>query len=302
MSDKAKAMVMASFIGDSLSLSAHWIYDPAYIQKKWGRIETLQDPWSGSFHRTKKAGQFTHYGDQTVVLLESVAQNVGFDLVDFAKRWRDFLANYTGYFDQATKGTLAGFSKGFGPDQAGSDSNDLAGASRIAPIVMAHYSDENKMISAVRSQTEMTHKDPAVVDSAEFFARSASLVLQGQKPSQALDQAAEAEYVNLPVKEWLNKGKDKADQDSLEALSRFGLSCHAPEAFPGVVQLICRYEENLSEALIQCVMAGGDSAGRAMLVGMILGAWNGLEAIPGQWLNDLQARERIESLLNQIQG
>jgi ADP-ribosylglycohydrolase len=298
MLNKLEAMVLASFLGDSLSLGAHWIYDPAFIQKNWGRIESLQDPWSGSFHRTKQAGQFTHYGDQTLVLLQSVAQTEEFDLEDFAARWRDFFANYLGYFDRATLETLSCFSKGFGPKDAGSASNDLAGASRIAPVVLAHYFDEDKMISAARAQTAMTHKDPNVVDSAEFFARCASLVLKGHKPCQALDHAAEAKYNHLPVKEWLSKGKKLVDQDSLKALFMLGLSCHAPEAFPGVVQLICRYEENLPEALIQCVMAGGDSAGRAMLVGLILGAWNGIQDIPAQWLNGLQERKQVESLIN----
>jgi ADP-ribosylglycohydrolase len=234
--------------------------------------------------------------------LDSIATSGGFDLADFAKRWQAFCDGYTGYFDQATLGTLSGFSKGLGPEKAGSLSNDLAGAARVAPIVLAHLSDPDRMISAARAQTEMTHRDPNVVDSAAFFARSALFILQGQTPIQALEQAAQAKYTKLPVKKWLKKGKEKASSNSVQALYAFGLSCHAPEAFPGVIQLVCRYQDDLPEALIQCVMAGGDSAGRAMLVGLLLGAWNGLDVLPQQWVNAMEEKARIETLIEQIAG
>jgi ADP-ribosylglycohydrolase len=70
--------------------------------------------------------------------------------------------------------------------------------------------------------------------------------------------------------------------------------------FPGVVHLIVKYENNLEEALIQSVMAGGDSAARGMLVGMVLGAHLGPESIPGKWLSELLRRKEIDALLDQI--
>jgi ADP-ribosylglycohydrolase len=87
----------------------------------------------------------------------------------------------------------------------------------------------------------------------------------------------------------------------VEAIQELGKTCHAPHAFPGTVQLIARHEDDLPEALIQCVMAGGDSAARGMLVGMVLGAYQGMEAIPEQWMQDLQARQEIDELLNKLE-
>jgi ADP-ribosylglycohydrolase len=67
-----------------------------------------------------------------------------------------------------------------------------------------------------------------------------------------------------------------------------------------VVHLIAKYENNLEEALVQSVMAGGDSAARGMLVGMVLGAHLGPESIPRKWLLKLVRRRDIETLLDQI--
>ena len=47
-------------------------------------------------------------------------------------------------------------------------------------------------------------------------------------------------------------------------------------------------------------MAGGDSAARGLLTGMILGAHLGLDAIPKDWLSDLKKHEHIVALLNTL--
>jgi ADP-ribosylglycohydrolase len=56
----------------------------------------------------------------------------------------------------------------------------------------------------------------------------------------------------------------------------------------------------LKTALIENVMAGGDSAARGMAVGMILGAHLGKEAIPDDWLRDMKSSNRIVELLAAI--
>jgi ADP-ribosylglycohydrolase len=67
-----------------------------------------------------------------------------------------------------------------------------------------------------------------------------------------------------------------------------------------VVHLIAKYENDLKEALIQSVMAGGDSAARGMLVGMVLGAHLGPESLPIEWVSELADREKIEILLDLV--
>ena len=107
MNEQATSMVMSSFAGDSLALGAHWIYDTRAIIRSFGRVESLLKPLPGFLSSDKGKRGFTHYGDQTFVLLESLAAMEGFDLLDFSARWRKLFENYAGYVDEATKGTLA---------------------------------------------------------------------------------------------------------------------------------------------------------------------------------------------------
>ena len=88
--------------------------------------------------------------------------------------------------------------------------------------------------------------------------------------------------------------------DSVSAIREFGRSCHTPEAFPGIIHLIAKYEDDLKEALVQAVMAGGDSAARAMIVGVVLGAHLGMSALPPEWLAGLVYGDEIQRRIGQI--
>ncbi len=300
MKAKGKAMVMASFVADSLSLGAHWIYDTNLIEQKFGRIESLIKPLKDSFHPTKNRGEFTHYGDQSLNLLESLATGSGFDLNNYAKHWRSLFDGYQGYFDKATKTTLNNFAAGKGPEKSGSSSTDLGGAARISPLVYYYQQDLESLISAVKAQTAMTHNNPYVIESGEFFARIAWKVLKKSSPSYALKQVWKDYFNKTPFNSWISEGIKSALQNSRNVIADFGQMCDTFAAFPSVIHLIVKYEDSLKKALIENVMAGGDSAARGMIVGMILGAHLGMEAIPKEWLSGLKKYDLIVQLLENI--
>ena len=300
MKEKPKAMVLASFAADALALGAHWIYNTRVIDKKFGRVDHFIKPERPTYHSTKDRGEFTHYGDQSLILLESVAGSEGFDLTDFSERWQRLFDNYDGYVDGATKGTLENLAAGKSPAEAGSDSDDLAGAARIAPLVYVYRNDLQELMAGARAQTAFTHQNSAVIKSAAFFATIAYEVLAGTAPLAAIDQAQKNAFHSDPFKEWIQMGLESVEQDSRQAILDLGQMCEIPAAFPGVIHLIAKYENDLKAALVENVMAGGDSAGRGLLVGLVLGAHLGMEAIPPEWLSDMKAYPQIVDILAKI--
>jgi ADP-ribosylglycohydrolase len=300
MKDNAKAMVMAAFAGDSLALGVHWIYDTRAIAENFGRVDHLLPPGPNSYHATKAKGDLTHYGDQMLVLLESVAERGGFDLDDFSERWRTLFQDYSGYVDQATTATLNGFAAGKGSGDAGSSSDEIAGAARMVPVVMALRDDPEGLLSAVEAQTRMTHNNALTLESAMFFAETARRVLNGTTPLEAMKGASGMGILGSRTAQWVAQGLDSAEQDTLSALLGFGQNCHTPHALPGIVHLIAAYQRDLKEALVQAVMAGGDSAARCMMTGMVLGAHLGWAGLPGEWVSGLRKRDRILELLDKV--
>ncbi|MDY6791323.1 MAG: ADP-ribosylglycohydrolase family protein [Thermodesulfobacteriota bacterium] len=297
---KAKGMVMASFVADSLALGAHWVYNTHVIERKFGRVEHLEKPLGKSYHGIKNEGDFTHYGDQTLVLLESIAECSGFDLARFSHSWKSLFKSYDGYFDKATKETLENFAAGSGPDSSGSDSTDLAGAARIAPIVYTYTEDLDTMITASRSQTLMSHRNPLVVESAEFFARVIWDVLRGSTPTEALERVRREDLKEDTLAKWVDEGLKSTGVDTVSAIDSFGQACEIDMALPSTIHLIAKYENDLNASLIENVMAGGDSASRGMLAGMILGAHLGYDAISATWIGELNKADKIIRLLDMI--
>lgn len=296
------AMVLASFAADSLALGAHWIYDTAEIDRKFGRVEELVAPGADSYHKGKQRGAFTHYGDQALVLLESVALAGSFSLEQFAAAWRQlFVSGYQGYVDKATAATLENLEHGKPLDQCGSRSSDLGGAARIAPLVFRYRDDREALLAAVRRQTRLTHNNPATLAGAEFIAKVVLDVLAGTSPVTAMEQALDEGVADIDLDIRIRSALDSSGKESRGVIKQFGQVCGIAAALPGALHLVLRYPDDLKTALVENVMAGGDSAARGLVVGMILGAHLGREAIPENWLTAMVAYPRIVELLEQIE-
>lgn len=297
MTTNRKAAVVGAFVADALSLGVHWVYNTGVIDKKFGRVERYFDPLT-SYHKGKHAGDFTHYGDQMLVLLESVTGEGGFAATRFAESWRLFFSSYDGYFDKATKATLENMDAGKGPVDSGSPSDDLAGASRMAPLVSVHGDNPENLIQWARAQTAVTHNNDGVIQSADFFARTVCAVLQGQSPVAAMEATLNGDFSHSPIAPLVARGLESRNRDTRETIAEFGQMCSVAAGLPGAVHVVARHAGDFRTAMVENVMAGGDSSARGMLAAMVLGAAHGMAAIPGVWLSEMTARERITRLLH----
>lgn len=298
-----KNILITSLVADALSLGAHWIYSQQEIAGRFGTITGYSDP-ATSYHPGKIAGDFTHYGDQGMVLLRSLALNGRFDLPSFANEWRAFWESpeTQSYRDGATKATLANLRNGLPPAQAASPSNDIAGAARIAPLFLLNWKSNDDLIAAVRAQTSFTHGDPAVVEAAEFFARVTLAVQEGVAIPDALRAAAPLTAWNAIPGEWFEAAlasSASATPDSAAAKAH-GLTCHVPDAFPAICHLLLRHPDDVVAALTVNVEAGGDSAARGMIIGMVHGAKSNGTPLPKDWLTGLHAYGEIQQLIETI--
>merc|ERR1711966_400433 len=65
---------------------------------------------------------------------------------------------------------------------------------------------------------------------------------------------------------------------------------------PGAIYFILKYKDFKAAAAANA-MVGGDNASRSIPIGLVLGAFQGLEALPKEWVDTLAEGPRIRQLL-----
>ena len=248
-----------------------------------------------SFSKHKNTGEHTLYGDQALFLLKNIYENAGFDSEHFKNSWLSFMNSYNGYIDSATKKTLENMNSNKNP--SGSDSDDMAGASRIAPIMLYYYSDIGKAVEFSIQQTKTTHNNKLVVDISKFFAYMLFYVLRGDNPQAAIKKASDIFDREYVINQYVNMAFESCYDNSIDTIRRFGQECSVKGAFPSALHIIIKYHDDFEGALVQNVMAGGDSAARALIIGAVLGAYNGTDAIPQSWLKEMKSYDDVMAII-----
>ena len=296
--DRAYEIILSSLIGDALSLGPHWVYKQDDIVSELGLGGVYTSPMS-AYHPGKHAGDLTHYGDQALVLLRSIVTKSSYSFTNFCNDWRAYweAPSTRSYRDGATTTTLTNLQKGLPPEQAASTSHDIAGAARIAPLFLLNWENDEALVAAAHSQTQLTHGSAQVIEAAEFFARVTLAVTRGLTIPDALrTTAAQKEWQALP-RTWLANAEisSQGNLTDMAAAESLGLSCNIEKAFPTICHFLLRYPTEAAKALTSNSLAGGDNAARGLILGMIYGALPN-NTLPAEWIADLQAHSEIQAL------
>lgn len=258
--------LIGALVADSLALAPHWIYDPAEIQQRFGRVSALLEPEPGSYHHGQPKGGQTHLGHQTLVLAKALDEGAS-----FPAHLRKFWQNSVSYQDKATKAFLKG--------EAG-QSTELAGTARMAGVLAHCADDRRKAAPLLWEQTLVTHKAEVAIAGEGLL----DLFYQ-VKAGQSLEAATSEVFAGS---EDLAAALEVGDLGPEEALGKLGRDCSLSSALPSLLYFLLRAKD-YRETVIDNVMAGGDSAARGLVLGCLLVAAFGLESVPAQWRTDLKA-------------
>jgi len=316
LADRLRGAIWGQLVGDAACLGTHWIYDLDQLAAQFPEPRGFEPPAPGHYHAAKKPGEQTHYGDAALVMLDSVARLGRFDPADFGAQFIRFFATpeYRGYLDGATRGTLENYRR-FAKEhsgeafdyQQGADDDQLATATRLAPVVVAHRSDPD-LLNVVERATRVCQNNGRAVAAMKANALILKAALDGADPRD-MEGTLEEIAARMPeidpefgpeVQGWIRAALANT-QSVVEATLEFGQSCPLPHSFPAALHAALKHRHSFEDAILSTLRAGGDNAGRAALLGAWLGAYGGVQGIPEAWRNRLAAASiihlRIEELL-----
>ncbi|MFT4548526.1 MAG: ADP-ribosylglycohydrolase [Verrucomicrobiales bacterium] len=208
-------LLFGSFSAEALSLGVHWIYDPDELAQRHGRVIDYKAPGANSYHPHKQAGDQGHVGDQALRLQDFLQREQRWDAASFMDDWIAMWPTYNDYVDKATKTTLANVQNGTGTTDAGSESDELAGPARIAPLV-AFLADapEDEVVQAAVEQTKLTHRSAEAEEAATFLATASYRILHGGSLEDTIRETAP---------DWTLKAADTAlPLHAVEAIAELG--------------------------------------------------------------------------------
>jgi len=295
MKNRLKAALWGAFYGDAYALGGHWLYDTYMISKSEFDTQRFNDPMT-DYHKGKVAGDFTHYGDQMLWLLESLAKESNFSVHGFSYHWKEKMTSYEGYVDGASRHTLTALNQGKNSLVCGSTSRDLSVVGRMVPLIYAFHNDMDRMMEYVKLHTVFTHMTKELVESAAYFNELILAASMGAGIDRAIEDIALA--YSQKLQSWVAQGVEKAETESVEAIKTLGQSCSVEGGFAAVIYLLKRFSD-FQEAMEANVLAGGDSAARGMIVGAVLGAYGGMEVIPFNY-NAMNQADTIAKYIEMI--
>lgn len=275
---KVKELVLSSLVADAYSLGAHWIYDEKQLKILDVDWNSLNDP-RAIWHKGKVAGEFTHYGDQTLWLYQFLDGKDSFDVNEYTNYWKSKIEVYNGYIDGATRETLENINAEVKP--TGSSSTDLSIVGRITPLLLVSKTKE-EFLENVESFVTCTHNSNEVIVTSRFFATLLLKVLDGSGIEEAILSLKDS--FDTKIQSYIYSGVASKTDDTFQVIRDFGPACDISGGFEGVIHLLCKYDNY--QDLVTCnARAGGDSSARAMIATSILMAQENKNQIPSNWLN-----------------
>lgn len=275
---KAEELLLATLASDSYCLGSHWVYAVDELKNLEIDWEVLNAP-SVAWHKGKKKGDFTHYGDQIYILNEFLKSENHFDVKTYMSHWRNEMQTFKGYRDGSIKDTIINIDNNL-TVPCGSNSGDMSILGRIVPLLKVSDSNE-EFLENTKLLAQATHNNDAVLEAMHFFSVLLLEVLEGNTIKESIINLKEA--YSSTIQNFIDQGINSKDKDTFTAISTFGSACSTEFSFPSTIHILFKYD-NYKEALIQNAKAGGDSSARAMIIAYLMTAQNSIEIVPKSWL------------------
>lgn len=208
-----------------------------------------------------------------------------------------------------------------------SKANCLFAATHFLPLFFTIH-DQEALIAASVDTVYIAHSHEDPIAAAEFLARSLYGMFYHDMALEPALRAAAVKMNSTTVTQWLDDAiakvveakdptsdlskEEHCDDLAISSMARLwhlgkkeplkiGKSAATEGALPAALYFALKYQDDFEEAIISNSNVGGDSAGRGMVIGMLLGAKSDWYLAPThRWLKDLNALPRVQKMMDSL--
>ncbi len=282
---------MGALLADAASLGLHWIYDPERIaevceNKSACFVPVDRKNYRGVkavfVHQQRKQGALSQYGECLLIAIKNMGHRGELDIASYQRQFTAVFGSggsYSGYIDAPTKNALLNIANKISP--SGTEDNQHPTITRL-PALVAVMTDIDASEDAIKNAIEITNLGEDALYYGRTFSKVLFRVLAGATIEDAMKETVD-ELIAGDRKALLADALDTLEFDSVAYGQKTGLTCHLPEGLPLCFHIL-RHADDYRHAIELNILAGGDSCGRGIIIGSILGASIGAQQLPADLL------------------
>jgi poly(ADP-ribose) glycohydrolase ARH3 len=178
-------------------------------------------------------------------------------------------------------------------------------AMRVAPAALLAFRDLSEVERLARSTSIITHSHELGIEGAVAQACAVALLVQerpghGLAPYYLLRELRSRPshplyYAKLASIEALLSANDRR-----EVIAQIGNGIAAQEAVPAALYSFLKHHNSFAQTVIAAIGLGGDTDTIASMAGALAGAYLGEGAIPEQWSERVEGKDRLRALADEL--
>jgi ADP-ribosyl-[dinitrogen reductase] hydrolase len=273
---RAVGAYLGMAVGDALGATVEFM-TPMEIHSQYGIHDTILG--GGWLHL--KPGQVTDDTSMSLALGRAVLKSGRVEAEAAAQAFDDWMRAKPVDIGNTVRRGIIHFRRSGSAENPVSEHDAGNGACmRCLPVALATFNCQEEAVEASRAQAHVTHNNPLSDAATECVIE----VIHGAMLEKSLDELHDGPVAKLvetyPIFRFDNGRCGNPSGFIADTLRAVFQALFAGESFEA--------------AMIDVVNRGGDADTTGAILGMIAGAYYGLEAIPAQWLKRLDKKTRQE--------
>ncbi|MDP3518198.1 MAG: ADP-ribosylglycohydrolase family protein [Pseudohongiella sp.] len=262
------------------------------------------------YHQGMKAGENTLNAQCMRVLMRTLAaQSDHYDPRSFLADYIQFMTaepplhNDT-YAESYHRGFFANLQQGLPCEKCAAlthDTPSIGGLVSIAALVLAQRLREvplQRVLSDARVHLALTHPDAGLARICDAYVQLIDSLLFNEDTGAIAGIIAETAKRSVGLDLPALIGKNRDDREVIGQL--FSSACYIDGAWPGILYLLYKYQNQPEAALLANTNLGGDNVHRGAVLGVLLGLIHAHTI--EHWYKALVEHDQIEREINQLLG
>ncbi len=255
------------------------------------------------FHHHLQAGDNTLNILLARELIRSLVENEGYDQEKYLQSYIQFMlspgSHNDTYIPAAHREFFTNYARGKDVHLCAEQSDSMGGIASVLPLALYYRKDPEQACWVVRKHLALTHRGEPIARAGQLIVEILVALLKGWELEYTLFDYIKPFHphaaLSFPYRRWRNR---LTDDEVVK--THLKTSSNVDYALPLLLYLLLKYGGDTEESLIASANLGGDSCPRSALLGALVGAYNGCESLPGEWVENLNDFEQLDKLCDAL--